>query len=130
MKSEKAKPSCRKNWLVVIFSAALICSAVQLSSQQAGVAGQGSDGATVRLPDAPKPVDAPDLVDQASKTSNEIALAPAVQEASQDGTEGSNTTAQQRTSKPVGTAAAPPESTAGATASRPAGAVIAPAKQR
>lgn len=130
MKTQKKKPSCRKNWLVVVVSAVLICSAVQLSSQQTGVAGQGSDGATVRLPDAPKPVDAPDLVDQIAKRSNEIALAPAPQEANQAGTEGSNAAGQQSTSKPVGTAAAPPESTVGTTASRPAGAVIAPAKQR
>lgn len=37
---------------------------------------------------------------------------------------------QQPAQKPVGTAAAPPESAAGVTAARPAGAVIAPAKQR
>ncbi len=37
---------------------------------------------------------------------------------------------QSDTAKPVGTAVAPYEKTAGVTASRPAGAVIAPAKQR
>ena len=44
----------------------------------------------------------------------------------------SSSSAQQQPSqnKPLGTAAAPPESTMGVTASRPAGAVIAPAKQR
>jgi hypothetical protein len=38
--------------------------------------------------------------------------------------------AQDGTAKPVGTAAAPYEKTSGVAASRPAGAVIAPAKQR
>lgn len=44
----------------------------------------------------------------------------------------SSSSAPQQTdqNKPLGTAAAPPESTMGVTASRPAGAVIAPAKQR
>jgi hypothetical protein len=37
---------------------------------------------------------------------------------------------QNQTTKPIGTAVAPYEKTTGATASRPAGAVIAPARQR
>lgn len=44
--------------------------------------------------------------------------------------ETSQTASQQAQDKPVGTAAAPYEKTTGVTASRPAGAVIAPAKQR
>jgi hypothetical protein len=116
----------RNSRLFVIISAALTCSAVQLSSQQAEVSDQSHGRATMQLPNAPKPVDTPGSV----QGRDEIALAPAGQEASQAGAAGANTAGQQSPSKPVGTAAAPPESTAGITASRPAGAVIAPAKQR
>jgi hypothetical protein len=59
------------------------------------------------------------------------AAAPA-QDATPNPSPESSSSAQQQPNqnKPLGTAAAPPESTMGVTASRPAGAVIAPAKQR
>lgn len=59
-------------------------------------------------------------------------VAAPAQSASQAPAPGSSSSAQQQPdqSKPLGTAAAPPESTMGVAASRPAGAVIAPAKQR
>lgn len=59
-------------------------------------------------------------------------VAAPAQSAGQAPSPGSSSSAQQQPdqNKPLGTAAAPPESTMGVTASRPAGAVIAPAKQR
>lgn len=60
--------------------------------------------------------------------------APAAQEAQPGNTQSSgaqnDTQPQNDTTKPVGTAVGPYEKTNGITASRPAGAVIAPAKQR
>ena len=66
------------------------------------------------------------------------AAAPAQSASQEQSPESSSSAPQQASSapqqpdqnKPLGTAAAPPESTMGVTASRPAGAVIAPAKQR
>ena len=130
MRSESKKHSCRNSWLLAFLSAVLMCSAVQLVSQQAEVSSPASGGAGARLPDAPKPENASGSLGRAVRGNDEIALAPAVQEASQAGATGSNAATQQSPGKPVGTAAAPAESTVGITASRPAGAVIAPAKQR
>lgn len=48
----------------------------------------------------------------------------------QTGNTQSDGESQNQTAKPIGTAVAPYEKTTGVTASRPAGAVIAPAKQR
>lgn len=122
------KQSCRSNWLFVVLSALLMCTSIQLSSQQAEVTDHSSGGTTARLPDAPKPVDTSE--GSVAPQKDQIAFAPAVQGSNQAGATASNAAAQQSTTKPVGTAAAPPESTVGITASRPAGAVIAPAKQR
>lgn len=59
------------------------------------------------------------------------AAAPAQSTSPAPSAESSSSTQQEpNQNKPLGTAAAPPESTMGVTASRPAGAVIAPAKQR
>lgn len=59
------------------------------------------------------------------------AAAPAQSTSPAPSAESSSSAQQQpNQNKPLGTAAAPPESTMGVTASRPAGAVIAPAKQR
>ena len=60
-----------------------------------------------------------------------LAIAPALQWPQvQNSGSSSSKDKQGRSIKPVGTAAAPSETTMGVTASRPAGAVIAPAKQR
>jgi hypothetical protein len=68
----------------------------------------------------------------AQQSTAPAAQTPAGQE-TQNGQSGNAQTGAQPQSdstKPVGTAVAPYEKTAGVTASRPAGAVIAPAKQR
>jgi hypothetical protein len=58
------------------------------------------------------------------------AAAPTSTSAQKGDTHPAATQDQPTLQKPVGSAAAPPERAAGVTASRPAGAVIAPAKQR
>jgi hypothetical protein len=79
-------------------------------AQQPGqtAAGAPAAGTVDRLPDSPQPA-------------GQTQQAPAEQSGSQ---------AQDQTHQPVGTAAAPYERTTGVAASRPAGAAIAPAKQR
>ncbi len=59
-----------------------------------------------------------------------VRLQSAGQGAQSDATQSASEQQQDNVQKPVGTAAAPYETTTGVAASRPAGAVIAPAKQR
>ena len=74
-----------------------------------------------------------DKSSRTAKTSDGLGLVPS-QNTAQNGTpatsESTSQSQQNGTKKPVGTAAAPYEKTTGVAASRPAGAVIAPAKQR
>jgi hypothetical protein len=76
--------------------------------------GTGSVIAKNALPDTPEPVSS-QAEPQAARDSS---------------SESSSSQQQQEPSRPVGTAAAPYERTMGIAASRPAGAAIAPAKQR
>jgi|HubBroStandDraft_1064217.scaffolds.fasta_scaffold62871_2 hypothetical protein len=86
----------------------------QDSNGQAKTPGTATSQSEVTYPDAPEP-----MRSQSGDQSGE------------PGTSESNPEQQQDSdNKPVGTAAAPYEKTTGVTASRPAGAVIAPAKQR
>lgn len=101
---------------IAILLAALLCGAAPGIGQQSSVPARPAIPATP-LPDAPRPVEHP-----ATKGPWELALASGAQQPDE--------AEQQAPQKPVGTAAAPPEGAPGITASRPAGAVIAPAKQR
>jgi hypothetical protein len=84
------------------------------SDSRAGTPGADTNQAEARYPDNPAPA--------RSQTADQGAPSGASQSQSDQ---------QQNTApKPVGTAAAPYEKTTGVAASRPAGAVIAPAKQR
>jgi hypothetical protein len=84
------------------------------SNRRAGNRDHDTSGSEEPYPDNPDPVH-PQVDDQGG----------------QPGTSPSSAQqAQNETPKPVGTAAAPYEKTTGVAASRPAGAVIAPAKQR
>jgi hypothetical protein len=88
--------------LVFLAAPVLARSAPLVPGQQEGSSTVGQAQTTTSVPEAPTSVK--------SQTNND---AP-----------------QQNAPQPVGTAAAPYENTVGAAASRPAGAVIAPAKQR
>ena len=111
--------------LIVIVLSVLLCGVAPGFAQQ--TATQVQHGASnVSLPEAPKPNE-----DKMVRGSPELALAFGGQQLDQSPASAAASPEQQQTSqKPVGTAAAPPEGAAGVTASRPAGAVIAPAKQR
>lgn len=88
-------------------------------AQQAQGKSAPIDQAGLSLPDSPVPQQTPQTDSQAgAQTGTQTSQQP-VPEQPQNGTQ-----------KPVGTAAAPYEKTMGVAASRPAGAVIAPAKQR
>jgi len=92
--------------------------------QQASISSQ--------LPDAPVPAPISMIAAAQDPAQPQPAQASAGQEKGQaKNAQGNPATAnQQPLQKPVGAAAAPPVSAAGVTAARPAGAVIAPAKQR
>jgi hypothetical protein len=94
---------------------------------------QQTAGAAQQLQDAPAAQTqvAPEKLTQAQLAQNqEPALATRDQSPQAATPQSSSDPSQSGTGKPVGTAAAPAEKSAGITASRPAGAVIAPAKQR
>lgn len=124
MKIAKMRVSSRMDRLILILAAASLCGTVPGISQQPITQAQQSTP-SASLPDAPKPAD-----DQALRGAWELALASGAQQPGQTSASDAGNPEQQNSQKPVGTAAAPPEGTAGITASRPAGAVIAPAKQR
>ncbi|HEV2134382.1 MAG TPA: hypothetical protein VGR47_08965 [Terracidiphilus sp.] len=132
MSNVRSQLGSQVRWLVLILFT-INYGVVPVLGQQEDTQGQPGV-ASRRLPEAPKPVPGPALANPGtSSSSSEIALADSsqTQNASQTGgQEAAGTNQQQGTQKPVGTAAAPPESAPGVTASRPAGAVIAPAKQR
>ena len=116
--------SSRMGWLIVIVLAVSLCGVTPGIAQQS--AAQVRHGASnVSLPEAPKPIE-----DETVRESPQFALAFGGQKPDQSAATGANSEQQQTPQTPVGTAAAPPEGAAGVTASRPAGAVIAPAKQR
>lgn len=117
--------SSRIDRLILTLLAAFLCGAAPGIGQQTGVQVKQST-ASASLPDAPKP-----MKGEMVSSSPEVALASDAQQPNQStvSTAG-NGEQQQPSQKPVGAAAAPPEGAAGITASRPAGAVIAPAKQR
>lgn len=111
--------------LILTLLAAFLCGAAPGIGQQTNVRIQKST-TSASLPDAPRP-----MTGEAVSSSPEVALVSDAQQPNQStvSTAG-NGEEQQPSQKPVGAAAAPPEGAAGITASRPAGAVIAPAKQR
>jgi|HubBroStandDraft_1064217.scaffolds.fasta_scaffold05758_7 hypothetical protein len=86
----------------------------QAPDKQAGKPGADASQSEATYPDGPDPVRT-----QAADQSGQSGTAQSGSEQQQNGAQ-----------KPVGTAAAPFEKTTGVAASRPAGAVIAPAKQR
>lgn len=132
MSNVRSQVGGRICWLVLILFT-LSYGVFPVLGQQENTQGQPGVEST-RLPEAPNPVPGPALTNSGRKYSPpEIALADDSQpqdSSSTGGQEAAGTDQQQSTQKPVGTAAAPPESAPGVTASRPAGAVIAPAKQR
>lgn len=95
-------------------SVSAVQSQAQDSGSQAGKTNAETSESDATYPDSPVPV-RPQTGDQSGQSST-----------SQSGSEQQQNGAQ----KPVGSAAAPYEKTTGVAASRPAGAVIAPAKQR
>ena len=121
MKIAMKSVSSRMEWLIVIVLTVSLCGVTPGIAQQS--AAQVQHGASnVSLPEAPKPIQ-----DETVRDSPEFAFGG--QKPDQSATAASPEQ-QQTSQQPVGTAAAPPEGAAGVTASRPAGAVIAPAKQR
>jgi hypothetical protein len=99
------------------------------SAQQPQSAGTDSTLAEAGLPDAPTPVSSQS--NGQSGQSGSARSRPAQSGPEQSGPAQPGTDQQQNGgSKPLGTAAAPYEKPEGVAASRPAGAVIAPAKQR
>jgi len=124
MKIAMKSVSSRMEWLIVIVLTVSLCGVTPGITQQP--AAQVQHGAShVSLPEAPKPIE-----DETVRDSPEFALAFGGQKPDQSPATAASPEQQQTSQKPVGTAAAPPEGAAGVTASRPAGAVIAPAKQR
>jgi hypothetical protein len=126
---KRASGQCR--WLVLIFFTA-VCGAAPGFAQQADAPAQPAARSS-NLPEAPQPMPDPAAASPAAPGNSEAALAAGGQApaAGQSGApQAAGADQQEPSQKPLGTAAAPPESTSGATASRPAGAVIAPAKQR
>lgn len=93
---------------------------------QSRTAESGTDTAQAEntYPDNPEPVTG-QAFSQSEQDGNQSGQPGSGQSSSQPGSQQQNSD-----QKPVGTAAAPYEKTTGVTASRPAGAVIAPAKQR
>jgi len=116
--------SSRMQWLIVIVLTFSLCGVTPGIAQQS-VAQVQHGASIVSLPEAPKPIE-----DETVRDSPEFALAFDGQKSHQSAAAAASSEQQQTSQKPVGTAAAPPEGAAGVTASRPAGAVIAPAKQR
>ena len=116
-----------------------VCLAVLLAAP----VGYAASASPQQLPSAPSPQTTPSAQTQNSEDANAprlsapgVGSSPQVQPQNQSAANPSSPSQpapaqqQQNPSKPLGTAAAPNENAAGATASRPAGAVIAPAKQR
>ena len=94
------------------------------SDNQAGSPGTGTSSSQEMVPDNPdpKPVQAAGQSGQSGSSQSGSSQSGASQSSSE--------TPQNSAPKPVGTAAAPVMKTGGVAASRPAGAVIAPGKQR
>lgn len=116
--------------LIVILLVAALCGTAPGYAQEIGAQAQPQP-TSARLPNAPNPTASPGAGDGQGREASEVALAPDSPTAAQTAASPAANSGQQQTpQKPVGTAAAPPESSAGITASKPAGAVIAPAKQR
>ena len=124
MKIARKWMGSRMQWLVVIVLTVSLCGVTPGIAQQS--AAEVQHGASnVSLPEAPKPIE-----DETVRDSPKFALALGGQTSNESAASAASSEQQQTSQKPVGTAAAPPEGAAGVTASRPAGAVIAPAKQR
>jgi hypothetical protein len=107
---------------LILFLAMPVAQAFAEDAQQvAGAGSQPQDSASVQ---APQPIQS-----QGTESSAQSSPANSSQQ-TQPAQDKAQQPAQSGSGKPVGTAAAPVEKTTGITASRPAGAVIAPAKQR
>jgi hypothetical protein len=105
--------------LIVLLSAPLAAQTQQpLPSVQGGTSSVGQE--QPQTPD--HPADPPGAKPKQSTPNDPSMVKPQTNNASQD--------APQTAQEPVGTAVAPYEKTVGVASSRPAGAVIAPAKQR
>ena len=104
------------------------------TDHQAGSPGTGTSSSEETVPDNPdpKPMQATGQSGQSGSSQSDSSQSGASQSgSSQSGSsQSSSEPPQNSTPKPVGTAAAPVMKTGGVAASRPAGAVIAPGKQR
>jgi hypothetical protein len=126
----KAMVSCKIKQLNAILLVMALCGASPGFGQQRNVPAP-ADATSSGLPNVPKPManasTSSGLVSNEPKTD----ISSSMQQPTEAELSGYEDSGQKQPSqKPVGTAAAPPEGAAGVTASRPAGAVIAPAKQR
>lgn len=131
MSNAKDRSNRQVRWLGLIVFMALF-GALPGQSQKPEVPGNPSPAAA-QLPEAPQPVQKTAEVNPAAPGPTEVAEANGAQSQSASpagASQSSSSAPQSNGQKPLGTAAAPPQSSVGFTASRPAGAVIAPAKQR
>ncbi len=132
MKLTKSLPWARASWLATIGLVMALGSSVGTSAQQAQGVNQPAAvpvQATPSPDDSHGPAEADGKSNGGARDAGEVSSAQELPQS--DGTSGvPETESGQPHNKPVGTAAAPAETTMGVTASRPAGAVIAPAKQR
>lgn len=112
--------------LVAMLMAPLVAAA---STQQQAVKGDGQTQSSTNASGQSKEANA---AYSSSKTAATLPDDPEIArlQATDQNSGAQQTSPAQKTSKPVGTAAAPYEKTVGVAASRPAGAAIAPAKQR
>jgi hypothetical protein len=122
-----------RSYLVGIVLTVVLCSVVGVHAQQASSSGE-SGAVPVKNPreliSGPGYYSVESAADgSAQQESQAIASAQQGPQLQKPGTS-SGADNQKAPVKPVGAAAAPPESTMGVAASRPAGAVVAPGKQR
>lgn len=134
MKAPKIRRRTGISGLALALLAMPLCNSVVVHGQQAATpvehtaapaqTPQKSNSATASYSSSLASIDAPTPTETAS-------IAPAQDNGQTQNPPSTSATENQKApEKPVGAAAAPGESAAGVTAARPAGAVIAPAKQR
>jgi cytoskeletal protein RodZ len=119
---------------VLVALAVSLCIPMVTHAQQAQKSVQ-NNSAPVQTPQDPNSATEPyssSLAALDSLSQNDSAAMSPAKDAAQSQSDQSGTATENQPvpQKPVGAAAAPPEGAAGVTAARPAGAVIAPAKQR
>jgi len=121
--------------LVIVLAMPLAEGAAASPRQAASVPQQNASASQSQSKDSASQVGSPATVashsEEAYPDSPDSKPAPTADQSGQPGpSQSGSEPSQSNTTKPVGTAAAPYEKTTGVAASRPAGAVIAPAKQR